>query len=52
MGDSGIKEFNKKADDIEQMAKDLGVSVTDINLQKLISEVKTMQTLFDDIIKA
>jgi len=52
MGDSGIKEFNKKADDIEQMAKDLGVSVTDINLQKLISEVKSMQKLFDDIIKA
>jgi len=52
LGDSGIKNFNKKANDIEKMAKELGVSVSDINLQKLFAEVKEMQKLFDDIIKA
>jgi hypothetical protein len=52
LGDSGIKNFNKKANDIEKMAKELGVSVSDINLQKLFAEVKEMQKLFDDVINA
>jgi len=51
LGDSGIKNFNKKANDIEKMAKELGVSVSDINLQKLFAEVKEMKKLFDDVIK-
>jgi len=50
LGDSGIKNFNKKANDIEKMAKELGVSVSDINLQKLFAEVKEMKKLFDDVI--
>jgi hypothetical protein len=52
LGDSGIKNFNKKANDIEKMAKELGISVSDINLQKLFAEVKEMQKLFDDVINA
>ena len=51
MGDSGIQNFNKLSGDIEKAAKELGIPASDLNLQKLYSEVKDMQKEFDKVIK-
>jgi len=50
MGDSGIQNFNKLSGDIEKAAKELGIPASDLNLQKLYSEVKDMQKEFDKVI--
>ena len=52
MGDTGVKNFYKIFKDIENAAKELGIPVTDINLQKLDSDVKQFQKDFDKVIKA
>jgi hypothetical protein len=52
MGDTGVKNFYKIFKDIENVAKELGIPVTDINLQKLDSDVKQFQKDFDKVIKA
>ena len=52
MGDTGIKNFNKLAGDVEKAAKELGIPVGDTNLQKLYSEIKDMAKDFDKVIKA
>jgi hypothetical protein len=51
-GDTGVKNFNKKFKDIQTAAKELGISVSDINLQKLEGDVKQFQKDFDKVIKA
>ena len=51
-GDTGIKNFYKKFKDIETAAKELGIPVSDINLQKLEGDVKQFQKDFDKVIKA
>ena len=52
MAESEIKEFNKDANKAEQIAKELGISSKDINLQKLFQDIKQAEKLFNDIISA
>jgi len=52
IADTEIQDFNKLVVNVEKAAKELGVSTKDINLQKLFSDVKQMQNLFNDIINA
>ena len=51
-GDTGVKNFYKKFKNIETAAKELGIPVSDINLQKLQADVKQFQKDFDNVIKA
>jgi len=51
LGNSGVKNFYKKAQDIESMAKELGISPKDINLAKLFADIKKFEKLFDSVIK-
>ena len=51
LGDSGVKNFYKKAQEIESMAKELGISPKDINLSKLFADIKEFQKSFDSVIK-
>ena len=52
MGDSMIKDFKSDANKVEKLAKELGISVKDINLQQLVKEVDLAEKQFDAIIKA
>lgn len=52
MGDSMIKDFKADANKAEKLAKELGISVKDINLQQLFKEVDSAEKQFDAIIKA
>lgn len=52
MGDSIIKDFKADANKVEKLAKELGISVKDINLQQLVKEVDSAEKQFDAIIKA
>ena len=52
MGDSGINNFNKLFKNIEEAAKSLGTSVKDLNLQKLVGDVKNMEKEFNKVIEA
>jgi hypothetical protein len=52
LGDSGIKNFNKLAGDAEKAAKELGIPVGDMNLQKLFSDIKDMEKDFNKVINA
>jgi len=52
MGDSGITNFNKLFKNIEEAAKSLGTSVKDLNLQKLVGDVKNMEKEFNKVIEA
>tara|TARA_R100001460_G_scaffold105565_1_gene152353 strand:+ start:289 stop:615 length:327 start_codon:yes stop_codon:yes gene_type:complete len=47
-----IKEFNKDANKAEQIAKELGVSPKDMNLQKLFQDIKQAEKLAKDISNA
>jgi TPP-dependent 2-oxoacid decarboxylase len=51
MGDSMINDFNSEVDKLEKLAKELGVSVKDINIGKLSSDIKEASKLFNSIIK-
>ena len=51
LGDSGVKNFYKKAQEAEAMAKELGISPKDINLSKLFADIKEFQKRFDSVIK-
>ena len=51
IGDGGIRNFYKKAEDVERLAKELGIPISDINLQKLFSDIKQYQKEFDEVIK-
>jgi len=51
IGDGGIRNFYKKAQDAEAMAKELGISPKDINLSKLFADIKEFQKSFDSVIK-
>ena len=51
LGDSGVRKFYDKANDIEKMAKELGIPISDINLQKLFSEIKEYEKEFNEVIK-
>lgn len=51
IGDGGIGNFYKKAEDIERLAKELGIPVSDINLQKLFLDIKEYQKSFDEVIR-
>ena len=52
IADSEIKEFKKDANKAEKIAKELGISSKDMNLQKLFQDIKEAEKLFDDIISA
>tara|TARA_R100001510_G_scaffold807_1_gene592 strand:+ start:153 stop:485 length:333 start_codon:yes stop_codon:yes gene_type:complete len=52
IADSEIKEFKKDANKAEKIAKELGISLKDMNLQKLFQDIKEAEKLFDDIISA
>ena len=52
IADSEIKEFKKDANKAEKIAKELGISPKDINLQKLFQDIKEAEKLFEDIISA
>ena len=52
MADSEIKGFNKEANKAEELAKELGISSKDMNLQKLFQDIKEAEKLFNDIISA
>tara|TARA_R100001369_G_scaffold7018_1_gene18088 strand:+ start:167 stop:499 length:333 start_codon:yes stop_codon:yes gene_type:complete len=52
MGDSGINNFNKLYKNVEEAAKSLGTSVKDLNLQKLVNEIKSMEDDFNKVINA
>ena len=49
-GDSKVGDFNKEVAKAEKLAKELGISVNDMNLQKLFSDVKEAGKLFDSVI--
>ena len=52
IADSEIKEFKKDANKVEKIAKELGISSKDMNLQKLFQDLKEAEKLFDNIISA
>ena len=52
IADSEIKEFKKDANKAEKLAKELGISPKDMNLQKLFQDIKKAEKLFEDIINA
>ena len=50
--DAEIKNFNKLAGNIEKAAKDLGIPVKDMNLQKLYNNIKDWTKDATAVIKA
>ena len=50
--DSEIKNFEKLAGDVEKTAKELGIPVKDMNLQKLYTNIKEWKKDADIVLKA
>tara|TARA_R100001230_G_C5598227_1_gene112777 strand:- start:49 stop:375 length:327 start_codon:yes stop_codon:yes gene_type:complete len=50
--DAEIKNFKKLAGNVEKAAKDLGISVNDLNLKKLYSDINTFEKDADAVIEA
>ena len=50
IGDTEIQNFNKLASDVEKAAKELGVPTGDLNLQKLLNDIKSFQKEFNSVI--
>ena len=52
IGDTEIQNFNKLVGDVEKAAKELGIPVSDMNLQKLSNDIKSFQKDFNTVIEA